>query len=114
MIKIVAAEVAIPIESRKMVNPSILSKVLAKQSTIMPMAAKAVKLTVNTSFLSSFFLNDAGSIPSSLMAYMTLGLLKSNTLTYANTATNNNTDETMRPVGPNIFSATIEAMPLEV
>ena len=55
----VAAEVAIPIESRKMVKPRILSKVSAKNNIIIPAAANAVRLTVSTSFLGSLFLKEA-------------------------------------------------------
>ena len=39
------------------------------------MAANTVRLTVNTSFSSFFFLKEAGRIPSSLIANITLGLL---------------------------------------
>src|SRR5690349_15624209 len=109
--KIVAADVAIPIESRKMVKLRIWLNLFAKNSTIIQTAANTVRLTVSTSFFSSFFLNDAGRIPSSLIAYITLGLLSNKTFTYANTATNNRMDEIYFPVGPNNFSATMAAMP---
>ena len=81
IIKIVAAENAMPNESRKIVKLKILSNVSAKNKTITHIAANTVRLTVSTSFFSSFRLKAAGNIQSTLMAYITLGLLSNNTFT---------------------------------
>ena len=51
----VAAEVAMPIESKKIVKLRISLNFLAKNKTITQMAVNTVRLIVSTPFLSSFF-----------------------------------------------------------
>lgn len=48
MINIVIADIAIPMESRNITNPNILSKVFAKNKIIIAKAAKTDKLTTST------------------------------------------------------------------
>ena len=79
--KMLAADAAIPNESRKMVKLRIVSNVCAKTNVIIQIRAKAVNEITSTSLFSDFFWKMPGNTPSSLIANITLGLLISNTFT---------------------------------
>src|SRR6185369_8291211 len=74
-IKIVAAEVHIPKESRKIEKLRIFSNVSAKNNTMIQRAANTVSEVMSTSFLSVLRFKNEGNTLSSLIAYITLGLL---------------------------------------
>src|SRR5215831_1953678 len=86
--KIEPAERAIPNESRNIVKLRIFLKSLAKKSTIIQTAAKTVREVTKTSFFADLNLKTEGSTPSSLIAYITRGLLINKTFTYASTERN--------------------------
>src|SRR5262245_21177274 len=108
--KIVAAEVHIPNESRKIEKLRIFSKVSAKNKTMMHIAEKTVNEVTNTSFFSLFVLRKEGSTPSSLIANITRGLHSNEPFTYASTERNRSNENALAPFAPNIFPITTEAI----
>ena len=74
-LKIVALEATIPKQSRKMVKFKMASKVWAKNKMSKQVRVNTVSETTKTPFFSFCFEKILGIVPSSLMAYMTLGLL---------------------------------------
>src|SRR4051812_30828109 len=74
-INIVAADKTIPKESRKMLKLKIVSKSFDQKMINTQSAVNTDNETVNTPVAVFVFLNTGGNILSSLMAYITLGLL---------------------------------------
>src|SRR5882672_5556121 len=108
-IKIVAAESIMPEQSKKIVKLNILSNSFAQKIMMIQMAANTESETVSTSVLLLRFLKTGGRILSSLIAYITLGLLINKTFTYASTLKNKKPDKTLSAFTPKIFDAIIAA-----
>src|SRR5436190_24244541 len=103
------ADSTIPKESRKILKLNSLSNFLAQNTHTAAKAAKTVRATTSAPRL-FFFWKSAGRILSSLMAYITLGLLSSSALMYANTLRKRQADNILSAFTRKIFVAIMAAI----